>query len=171
MSFLMHEPSDYKAHMNPEGKLVPENRRWHQEHGTYTASYIIGAIIVSLGVLLCLHPWLPQAAAVGGLLVFGMALVTLSFLITTPQSWVPNLGDAEPRLSVFERQRATGGQGRDHDGRGSGLHGRFRQKISAPPRCGLNRRMYETSANFPLARSDGLLVPALSAGAECGHCF
>lgn len=94
MSFLMHEPSDYKAHMNPEGKLVPENRQWHEAHGTYMASYIIGAIIVSLGILLCLHPWLPQAAAVGGLLVFGMSLVTLSFLVTTPQSWVPDLGDA-----------------------------------------------------------------------------
>ena len=34
-------------------------------------------------------------AAIGGLLVFGMSLVTLSFLITTPQVWVPNLGDAE----------------------------------------------------------------------------
>lgn len=95
MRFLLHEPSDYKAHMNPEGKLVPENRQWHQEHGTYLAALIIGAIIVSLGLLLGLHPWLPQAAAVGGLLVFGMSLVTLSFLITTPQSWVPNLGDAE----------------------------------------------------------------------------
>lgn len=95
MRFLMREPADYKAHLNPEGKLVPENRRWHQEHGTYAASRLIGAIIVSLGILLCLHPWLPQAAAVGGLLVFGMSLVTLSFLITTPQSWVPNLGDAE----------------------------------------------------------------------------
>ena len=64
--------------MNPEGKLVPENRRWHLEHGTYTASYILGAIIVSLGILLCFQPWLPQVAAVGGLLVFGMSLVTLS---------------------------------------------------------------------------------------------
>ena len=78
MSFLMNEPSDYKTHMNPEGKLVPENRRWHLEHGTYTASYILGAIIVSLGILLCFQPWLPQVAAVGGLLVFGMSLVTLS---------------------------------------------------------------------------------------------
>ena len=95
MSFLMDDPSDYKAHMNPEGKLVPENRQWHLEHGTYTASYILGAIIVSLGILLCFQPWLPQVAAVGGLLVFGMSLVTLSFLITTPQVWVPDLGDAE----------------------------------------------------------------------------
>ncbi|MCD7983171.1 MAG: YkgB family protein [Desulfovibrio sp.] len=95
MNFLMNNPADYRAHMNPEGKLVPENRQWHQEHGTYTASHIIGAIIVSLGILLCFQPWLPQVAAIGGLLVFGMSLVTLSFLITTPQVWVPNLGDAE----------------------------------------------------------------------------
>ncbi|MDD2967104.1 MAG: DUF417 family protein [Desulfovibrionaceae bacterium] len=94
MSFLMDNPSEYKQHMNPEGKLVPENRQWHQEHGTYTASYVIGAIIVSLGLMLCLHPWLPQVAAVGSLLVAGMAFVTLSFLITTPESWVPALGDA-----------------------------------------------------------------------------
>lgn len=95
MSFLMDQPQDYKAHMNPEGKLVPENKAWHAEHGTYFASYLIGAIIVSLGILLCLHPWYPQAAAIGGFLVFGMAFVTLSFLITTPESWVPALGDAD----------------------------------------------------------------------------
>ena len=74
MSFLMDQPQDYKAHMNPEGKLVPENKAWHAEHGTYFASYLIGAIIVSLGILL---------------------FVTLSFLITTPESWVPALGDAD----------------------------------------------------------------------------
>ena len=95
MSFLMDQPQDYKAHMNPEGKLVPENKAWHAEHGTYFASYLIGAIIVTLGILLCLHPWFPQAAAVGSFLVFGMAFVTLSFLVTTPESWVPALGDTD----------------------------------------------------------------------------
>jgi uncharacterized membrane protein YkgB len=45
--------------------------------------------------LLCLHPWLPQAAAVGSFLVFVMSFVTLSFLVTTPECWVPPLGDAE----------------------------------------------------------------------------
>ena len=95
MSFLMDDPGDYKAHMNPEGKLVPENKVWHAEHNTYGASYVIGAIIVSLGILLCLHPWIPQASAIGSFLVFGMAFVTLSFLVTTPESWVPALGDAD----------------------------------------------------------------------------
>lgn len=47
------------------------------------------------GLLLCLHPWLLQVAAVGSLLVFVMSFVTLSFLITTPECWVPSLGDAQ----------------------------------------------------------------------------
>jgi uncharacterized membrane protein YkgB len=40
------------------------------------------------------HPWLPQVAALGSFLVFIMSFVTLSFLITTPECWVPALGDA-----------------------------------------------------------------------------
>lgn len=33
---------------------------------------------------------------IGGLLTFGMSLVTLSFLITTPEVYVPNLGGDFP---------------------------------------------------------------------------
>jgi uncharacterized membrane protein YkgB len=33
---------------------------------------------------------------IGGLLTFGMSIVTLSFLITTPEAWVPNLGGDLP---------------------------------------------------------------------------
>ena len=50
-------------------------------------------MIVLYGLMLCLHPWLPQVAALGGFLVFVMSLVTLSFLVTTPACWVPPLGD------------------------------------------------------------------------------
>src|ERR1700676_5630877 len=56
--------------------------------------------------MLCLNPWLPQAAAVGSFLVFVMSFVTLSFLITTPECWVPPLGDAQhgfPYLSGVGR--------------------------------------------------------------------
>lgn len=67
MSFFYKYPApDYKAHMNPEGKVVPANRDWHERNHTYTFSYGLGAVIVIYGLLLCLHPWLPQAAAVGG---------------------------------------------------------------------------------------------------------
>lgn len=93
--FYKYPPPDYKAHMNPEGKVVPENRGWHERNHTYPFALGLGAVIVLYGLMLCLHPWLPQVAAVGGLLVAIMAVVTLSFLITTPESWVPALGDTE----------------------------------------------------------------------------
>jgi len=35
---------------------------------------------------------LPKLGAIGGLLTFAMSLVTLSFLITTPETYVPELG-------------------------------------------------------------------------------
>jgi uncharacterized membrane protein YkgB len=45
--------------------------------------------------MLCMHPWFPRVAAVGSFLVFLMSFVTLSFLVTTPECWVPNLGGPE----------------------------------------------------------------------------
>ena len=93
MSFFYAHPGHYTAHMNPEGALVPANVQWHEKNHTYTFAYGLGAVIVLLGLLLCLHPWLPQLAALGGFLVFLMSFVTLSFLITTPECWVPPLGD------------------------------------------------------------------------------
>jgi uncharacterized membrane protein YkgB len=95
MSFFYADGENYKAHKNPEGKLVPENRAWHETNGTYQFAYGLGGVIVLYGLLLCLHPWLPQVAAVGSFLVFIMSFVTLSFLITTPECWVPDLGDAQ----------------------------------------------------------------------------
>ncbi len=95
MSFFYADPGSYTAHKNPEGALVPENRAWHEANHTYEFAYGLGAVIVLYGLLLGLHPWLPQAAAVGSFLVFVMSFVTLSFLITTPESWVPDLGDAQ----------------------------------------------------------------------------
>jgi len=93
MSFFYAEPEGYKTHMNPEGALVPANREWHEKNHTFTFAYGLGSVIVLYGLMLCLHPWLPQVAALGGFLVFLMSFVTLSFLITTPECWVPALGD------------------------------------------------------------------------------
>ncbi len=94
MSFFYADPAGYKAHKNPEGALVPANRAWHEANGTYTFAYGLGAVIVLYGLMLALHPWLPGVAAIGSLLVFVMSFVTLSFLITTPEAWVPALGDS-----------------------------------------------------------------------------
>jgi len=93
MSFFYSDPGSYKAHKNPEGALVPENRSWHEANRTYIFAFCLGSVIVVYGLMLCLNPWLPQVAALGSFLVFIMSFVTLSFLITTPECWVPNLGD------------------------------------------------------------------------------
>src|SRR5262245_5188136 len=45
--------------------------------------------------MIALHPVLPRVAAVGSFLVFVMSFVTLTFLITTPECWVPSLGSPE----------------------------------------------------------------------------
>jgi len=95
MKFLIRDPGNYKTHRNPEGALVEENRAWHRQNGTYPFAYGLGTIIVLYGVLIGTHPWLPQVAAVGSFLVFIMSFVTLSFLVTTPECWVPALGDAQ----------------------------------------------------------------------------
>lgn len=93
MSFFYTDPAGYAEHKNPEGKLVPENRAWHEANGTYPFALGLGAVIVLYGLLISLHPWLPQLAAIGSVLVFIMSFVTLSFLVTTPECWVPALGD------------------------------------------------------------------------------
>jgi reactive chlorine resistance protein C len=96
MSFFYQQPpGEYRQHLNREGELVPANREWHQHNGTYLFAYGLGSVIVLYGVMIALHPWLPRVAAVGSFLVFVMSLVTLSFLVTTPECWVPALGSSE----------------------------------------------------------------------------
>src|SRR5215468_979381 len=96
MSFFYKAPAgEYRQHMNPAVELVPANLAWHERNGTYVFAYGLGGVIVTFGVMIALHPWLPQVAAVGSFLVFLMSFVTLSFLITTPECWVPALGSPE----------------------------------------------------------------------------
>jgi reactive chlorine resistance protein C len=96
MSFFYKAPAgEYRQHLNREGDLVPANREWHEQNGTYLFGYGLGSVIVLYGLLIALHPWLPRVAAVGSFLVFVMSLVTLSFLVTTPEVWVPPLGSPE----------------------------------------------------------------------------
>lgn len=90
------EVAEYKLHKNPEGKMVKANIEWHKENGTYIFSYGLGIAIVTIGLLTLLGIWSPKIGLLGGLLTFGMSIVTLSFLITTPEVYVPNLGGDMP---------------------------------------------------------------------------
>lgn len=88
--------AEYTLHKNPEGKTVQKNIDWHKENGTYLFSYGLGTVICIIGLLVLLGIWSPKIGMIGGLLTFGMSLVTLSFLITTPEVYVPNLGGDFP---------------------------------------------------------------------------
>lgn len=97
MSFLYNkEAPEYKQYKNPEGKIVQKNINWHKENGTYLFAYGLGTVIVIIGLLTLLGIWSPKIGLLGGILTFGMSLVTLSFLITTPEVYVPNLGGDFP---------------------------------------------------------------------------
>ena len=87
---------EYTLHKNPEGKTVQKNIDWHKENGTYVFSYGLGTVIVTIGLLVLLGIWFPKIGLAGGLLTMGMSVVTLSFLITTPEVYVPNLGGDFP---------------------------------------------------------------------------
>ena len=110
MSFFLNskvsDADNYKLHKNKEGEVVPANIKWHEANGTYTFSYGLGAVILVIGILVLLGIWFPKAGLAGGLLTFGMSTVTLTFLITTPETWVPDLGGPEsgfPYLSAAGR--------------------------------------------------------------------
>lgn len=96
MSFFYNEPAnEYKKYKNKEGEVVEKNIQWHQKNGTYLFSYGLGTVIFIIGLVVVGGIFNDRLGIVGGLLTFGMSLVTLSFLITTPETWVPNLGGPE----------------------------------------------------------------------------
>ncbi len=107
MSFFYHgKANEYKNYKNKEGELVEKNIKWHIENGTYAFSYILGTVIVIIGLLTLAGIFNARLGLAGGLLTACMSLVTLTFLITTPETWVPNLGGPNhgfPYLSAAGR--------------------------------------------------------------------
>ena len=96
MSFFYEKKApEYKEYKLKEGELNLEKRQWHEENRTYVFSYGLGCLIMSIGILVFLGMFSPKIGIVGELLCIVMTLGTLSFLVTTPECWVPNLGSGE----------------------------------------------------------------------------
>ena len=96
MSFFYNNPDEYKNHKNKEGEMIQKNIEWHTQNGTYTFSYALGTAIIIIGSLTLLGIFNNHLGIAGGLLTATMSLVTLTFLITTPETWVPDLGGDTP---------------------------------------------------------------------------
>src|SRR6266404_6042921 len=61
MSFFYRHPApEYRQYINREGELNTANRAWNESNGTYVISHRLGIVIVLIGLLIALHPVLPQ---------------------------------------------------------------------------------------------------------------
>jgi uncharacterized membrane protein YkgB len=95
MSEFYSHPEQYKKHINPEGALIQKNREWNEQNNTYGFSYGLGTFLIVVGIMVALYRIFPLPSMIASILVFIMTLGTLSFLVTTPESWVPHLGDQQ----------------------------------------------------------------------------
>src|ERR1700704_4178640 len=95
MSFFYEHSAEYKAHLTHEGELKPAERTWQTANNTYGFSDGLGTMEITIGLLTLLGVFSRRWGIVGATLSFLTPFVTLSFLITTPEAWVPALGDAQ----------------------------------------------------------------------------
>ena len=95
MSFFYHHPHEYAAHLTKEGVLVPAQRVWQMANNTYGFSQGLGSLEMVIGGLTLSGLFSRRLGMAGALLAFATPFVTLSFLVTTPEAWVPSLGDAQ----------------------------------------------------------------------------
>src|ERR1700754_2198109 len=95
MSFFYKHPDQYKAHLTREGELNPADRAWQTENNTYRFSNGLGSVEIIIGLLTLVGLFSRRYGMLGATLAFLTPFVTLSFLITTPEVWVPALGDAQ----------------------------------------------------------------------------
>jgi uncharacterized membrane protein YkgB len=95
MSFFYEHPEEYKAHLTHESELDLGKRAWQTANNTYGFSYGLGALEIFIGLMVLSNLFSRKTGLVGGALAFATPLVTLSFLITTPEAWVAASGDAQ----------------------------------------------------------------------------
>ena len=93
--FYTKNAPEYKDYKLKEGEFDKVKHEWHEANNTYTFLHGLGIAIMTFGVLTLLGIWFPKVGFVGTGLVILMTLGTLSFLVTTPEAWVPDLGSGE----------------------------------------------------------------------------
>ena len=96
MSFFYNEKApEYRQYKLPEGSFDAAKHEWHVKNNTYGFSHGLGLLIMSIGLLTFFGFFSRRVGLVGELLAIVMTLGTLSFLATTPEVWVPDLGSGE----------------------------------------------------------------------------
>ncbi|MDO4672701.1 DUF417 family protein [Falsiporphyromonas endometrii] len=93
--FYTKQAPEYKDYKLKEGEVDAAKEAWHEENNTYGYSRGLGILIMSIGILTFLGIFSPKIGFVGAGLAIIMMFGTLSFLFTTPEVWVPDLGGPE----------------------------------------------------------------------------
>ena len=93
--FYTKDAPEYKEYKLKEGEFDEAKHQWHEENNTYGFSHGLGILIMGIGFLTFLGIFSPKIGLVGAGLAIVMTLGTLSFLVTTPEVWVPDLGSGE----------------------------------------------------------------------------
>lgn len=93
--FYTKNAPEYKDYKLKEGEFNETKHKWHKTNNTYGFSRGLGVLIMTIGILVFLGLFFPKIGLIGSLLAIIMTLGTLSFLITTPEVWVPDLGSGE----------------------------------------------------------------------------
>ena len=95
MSRFYEHSDQYAQHLTREGELKPAERAWQTANNTYGFSTGLGVVEVTIGILTLAGLVSRAFGLAGATLAFLTPFVTLSFLVTTPEAWVPALGDAQ----------------------------------------------------------------------------
>ena len=95
MSFFYKHPEQYAQHLTHEGELKLAERTWQAANDTYAFSNGLGSVEIAIGLLVLVGLVSRRWGLVGAVLAFLTPVVTLSFLVTTPEAWVAALGDAQ----------------------------------------------------------------------------
>jgi len=95
MSFFYQHSDDYMLHQNKEGEFIAINHQWHLANNSYIFSSILGSLLIVLGILIATYQYFPLASMLASIAIFFMTLVTLSFLFTTPESWIAHSSGTE----------------------------------------------------------------------------
>ncbi|MCP9611644.1 DUF417 family protein [Coprobacter tertius] len=93
--FYTQKAPDYKSYKLKEGEYDAVKQAWHKKNNTYGFSKGLGILIMGIGIFVFLGIIWPKIGMVGAVLAIIMTVGTLSFLVTTPEVWVPDLGSGE----------------------------------------------------------------------------
>jgi len=112
MSFFYKHPTEYKAHLTHEGQPDPPKRAWRRANNTYAFSIGLGIVEVTIGLLTLAGLVSRRVGLVGAAFAFVTPLITRSFLVTTPESWVQPNWRRSIRVPWLFRRRSTRREGR-----------------------------------------------------------